>query len=136
MSTPGEGTHAESGAAPEQVAVTIRGMRGKAPTSGSVRLRVWQKRERTLRGLKSLGICWGLAVAAVFLPLLHFVLVPLLLLAGPAAFFWIAGQEQVVLGGSGGCPDCGKTFEIVRSPARWPLSDSCNHCRSQVTIER
>jgi len=78
---------------------------------------------------------WGLGLVAIFIPLLHFVLVPLLIIAGPFAFYWVAGQEQIILGGKGECPECQREFEIARSPVKWPLSDLCNHCRSQLNIE-
>src|SRR6476661_6597993 len=43
-------------------------------------------KERTRRALKVLGIFWGLAIACVFVPILHFILVPLFTLVG----IWLA----------------------------------------------
>jgi hypothetical protein len=117
------------------IPVQIRGL-GDKVSPGTVEHQAWQKRERTLRALKALGITWGLAVAAVLIPLLHFVLVPLLLLAGPAVFVWIAGQEEMILGGRGTCPECGKPLEIAKSTVKWPLKDICTHCHAQLTVER
>jgi hypothetical protein len=119
----------------EEIPVHITSVRDKVST-GSVVLETWEKKERTARAFKALGISWGLAVAAVFLPLLHFFLVPLLLLAGPVAFFLVAGQGAVILGGKGECPECRREFNIVRTPVQWPISDSCNHCQAQLKIDR
>jgi hypothetical protein len=113
--------------------VVISGPSGKT-TQGTVAHQVWDKKERMTRGLKALGFSWGLALAAVLIPLLHFILVPTLLLAGPVVFFWIVKQEQIILGGKGECPECRKEFEIVRSAVEWPLSDLCNHCQAPVKI--
>jgi hypothetical protein len=120
---------------PQTLAVIISNIRG-LKTTGTVELKVWDKKERTTRALKALGLTWGLAVASILIPILHFILVPSLILAGPIVFFWIAGQEQVILGGKGICPECGKEFEIVRTAVKWPISDMCNHCQAEVKIEQ
>jgi hypothetical protein len=119
--------------APESIPVQITSARDHH-SEGTVSLQSWEKKERTARAFKALGFTWIGAIVAVFLPLLHFVLVPALLVAGPLLFFWVAGREQVILGGKGTCPDCGKEFEIVRSPVKWPLTDLCNHCQARVKI--
>jgi hypothetical protein len=120
---------------PQTLHVTISNIRGNTST-GTVELKVWDKKERTTRALKALGMTWGLAIISILIPILHFILVPTLILAGPIVFSWIAGQERVILGGKGTCPECNKEFEIVRSPAKWPLSDICNHCKAELKIEQ
>jgi hypothetical protein len=117
----------------ETIPVSIQGNHEQV-TRGEVVHIQWDKKERTMRGLKSLGIAWGLAAATILIPILHFILVPLLLLAGPIAFFWTTNQEEILEGGSGECPDCKRKFEIIRAPVKWPLSDICNHCHSPVKI--
>jgi hypothetical protein len=116
------------------IQVKIQGSQGKV-TTGNVEHRIWEKKERTLRGIKALGISWGLCLVSVLIPLLHFILVPLFLLAGPFAFFWVTAQEQIILGGKGECPECLLTFDIARSAAKWPISDVCNHCHAPIEIE-
>lgn len=120
---------------PQTLAVTVTDIRGQA-SSGSVELKVWDKKERTTRALKALGFTLGLAVISVLIPILHFILVPTFILASPIVFFWIAGQEQVILGGKGNCPNCHKEFEIARSAVTWPLSDICNHCQAELKIDQ
>jgi hypothetical protein len=120
---------------PQTLSVTIANIRGKTST-GTVEWKVWDKKERTKRALKALGMTWGLAIVSVLIPILHFILVPLFILAGPIVFSWIAGQEQVILGGKGTCPECGKEFEIVRTAVKWPISDICNHCQAELKIEQ
>jgi hypothetical protein len=120
---------------PQTLAVKISNVRGST-SNGTVELKVWDKKERTTRAFKALAFTWGLAIISILIPILHFILVPTLILAGPIVFSWIAGQEQVILGGKGVCPECGKEFEIARSAVKWPMSDLCNHCKTELKIEQ
>lgn len=117
------------------VSVKILGDDGKE-TRGQVYVRTFPPRERIFRALKFLGLGWGAAVVAVFIPILHFILVPLFLIAGPAIAFWAYGQTSVVLGGQGTCPHCGASLPLERSADRWPLDDLCSRCRNRVKIEK
>ena len=117
------------------ISVRIKGLKGLV-TEGTIQYRTWEDRERTLRALKGLGLAWGAAAVAVFIPLLHFVLVPVLLIAGPILAVTLVGQKEIILGGNGICPDCKLAFHIARMAATWPASDICNHCHSRLKIER
>lgn len=104
-------------------------------TQGKAYLRSWNQKERLWRGGKGWLGAWLIGVVAVFLPILHFVLVPLFALLGPFAGFYFYSQTSVILGGVGECPSCGKELEIAKSKPQWPLEDLCLHCRESVTIE-
>jgi hypothetical protein len=108
---------------------------------GEVYVQSWDAPARTKRALKWLAILWALAAFSAIFPLVHFVLVPGLLVAGPIAAFLILQQESVVLGGHGKCPACGAPLEIVRGNYfkpmdRWPLNDTCANCREDVLVEK
>lgn len=120
--------------APQELAVQISNGQG-VTTSGTVLHQVWDKKDRTKRALKSLAQCWGGALVSVLIPLVHFVAVPSLLLAGPLLFFWRLTQKEVILGGKGQCPSCAKEFQIVRTKVQWPTSDICNHCKADLKIK-
>jgi hypothetical protein len=122
-------------AAQESIPVRIHGVR-ETVTSGQVEQLSWDKAQRTRRALKALGICWGIALCTVLIPILHFILVPLFLISGPIVFFWVASQERMITGGKGICPECGKAIDLMKSPPRWPLSDLCSHCQARLSIER
>ncbi|MFQ5746948.1 MAG: hypothetical protein ACE5HF_06970 [Gemmatimonadota bacterium] len=53
-------------------------------TAVELRVRRFTRRERLRAAGRRLGLLWGLAVPAVFIPVLHLVLVPGLLLGGLA----------------------------------------------------
>jgi hypothetical protein len=116
--------------------VTIRGAGDEQPPSpGQVRIEEWTKPERTRRALKLGAACWGLALFSVILPLVHFVLVPLLLLAGPIVVIHILGVESVILEGEGACPHCRAPFTIARRSLAFPFHDHCTACGRGVTVE-
>jgi len=77
-----------------------------APAPASVRVLRRDAGARTTRALRTLGACWGLAVAAVFLPLLHFVLVPGLLVLGPVLAWSRLHEAHSLLRAEGPCPAC------------------------------
>lgn len=108
---------------------------GKAG-NGVAYIHEWKSGERKWRALKTLVIVWGLAILAIFIPIAHFFLVPLLLILGPILAASAYGQRSVILGGEGTCPQCGKPVEIVRAKDAWPLQDICSDCGQNVIIQK
>lgn len=102
----------------------------------TVTVEEWNKQERLRRGLKFFGICWGAAVVAVFIPILHFILVPLLVLAGPIIGYYFYQQERMSLGGQGMCPNCGALLKIEKGPAKWPSEEMCTACHTMLAVTR
>ncbi len=92
--------------------------------------------DRMRRSIKCLGMCWGGAIVAVFLPILHFILVPLLLIAGPCWAYYVYQQEQRLAGGQGTCPDCNASLKIERGAAKWPLDEICTACRTMLRVDK
>lgn len=109
--------------------------RDAQPTSGTIRIQHWGRSDRLRRALRASGICSLFAMIAVFIPLLHFVLVPLLILAAPIVGFVLYGQESAVLGGEGKCPACGADFLVAKSANKFPLNDLCTSCQGSVRIQ-
>jgi hypothetical protein len=103
-------------------------------TLGEVRAKYFEQNERRKRAFKGLGICWGIALFSVIIPLAHFILVPSFLLAGPIVAFFMYMQTDTVLGGSGPCPVCGKPFNVARTRIQWPMNDVCSLCHNSVKI--
>lgn len=120
----------------ETVPVTIRAGLEKPPTIGEVEIVSWSPKDRSRRALKVLGICWGIGLFCVILPLVHFFLVPGMFVAGLVLFARLSGQASLVLGGQGPCPECGKTFRIAKATDRFPMDELCEHCQASVSINR
>lgn len=97
----------------------------------------WTAAQRMQRALKALGLCWAAAVAAVFLPVLHFVLVPALLLAGPVAALVRHRERRSVLGYAGTCPACGAALEERRAlPSHDEVALRCDACGRGLVLRR
>jgi hypothetical protein len=115
--------------------VKVIGSNGKEQ-SGEVRIQSFNPAQRLLRALKFLGICWGLALISVFIPIAHFFLVPGFFFAGLIISYFVYGMESVVLGGESICPNCGAFLPIARGKEKWPLTDLCAKCYTNVSIEQ
>src|SRR5690242_15102508 len=93
--------------------VTVFGKSDKFK-EGFVRIQEWDKKARILRALKSLGLCWGLAIVSILIPIAHFVLVPGFLVAGPILAFFVFTAKSTILGGDSTCPECNSPLTIVK----------------------
>jgi len=92
-------------------------------------------RDRALRAVKGWAGCWGAAVAAVFLPVLHFVLVPSLLLAGPLVALARWRERVTILAADGTCPACGAMQHArPRSAAAEHMGFRCDSCRRALEL--
>jgi hypothetical protein len=101
---------------------------------GQVQLKRFDQRRRMIRAGKMLGFCWLGALFAVPLPIVHFLLVPGLLLAGPLAAMFLYQRKEEITGGTALCPSCDAPLEIQRCAAKWPISETCSKCHAQASI--
>lgn len=115
----------------------VRIVHAKDEAAGTVQIQTFTDKERLVRTVKFVGVCWLAAVVAVAIPLLHFVLVPGLFLAGIIGGFLKYATQSLVLGGGGTCPRCKAALPIVKGPNRWPITELCTSCRtnSEVYLE-
>ncbi|MBC7386960.1 MAG: hypothetical protein H7301_12475 [Cryobacterium sp.] len=118
------------------VPVIVKGGMETPSTAGSVKIITWSKKERTRRALKMLGACWAVGLFCVILPVIHFVLVPGLFIAGIVFFSNLISQETLVLGGKGECPECHQSFAISRGKDRFPMAEVCESCRANLSIDK
>lgn len=120
--------------------VKISTSNGKT-AEGEVYIQTWDRQQRVRRAIKFWLMIWGFGAFCIIFPLIHFVIPPTMLITGPIIGFMLLQQESAVLGGTGKCPHCGATFEIVRGnylkpKDQWPMTDLCSSCREDVSIER
>lgn len=120
----------------ETISVMIRSGPDREAASGSVAIALWSPRERSRRAFRTLGICWGIGLFCVILPIVHFFAVPALFIAGVVLFARLSAQESLVLGGEGTCPECRKIFRIAKAADRFPMDELCEHCKTSVSISR
>jgi len=102
--------------------------------AGFVTIREWDAAGRTQRAIKSWGIAWGLALASILIPLAHFVLVPLFLLAGPIVAYFTYAQSEMIFAGDGLCPTCEKPFQVGKRSVKDRFHDVCTSCKDGIEI--
>ena len=92
--------------------------------------------DRLRRAALAWGGCWGAAIAAVFLPVLHFILVPSLLIGGPLYAMVMMREKVTVLGADGNCPACGTPqHPRPRTGASDRMEFRCESCRRALLLK-
>jgi hypothetical protein len=125
--------------ASELQSVRLRLDAGEAGTDGQAELRAVTPAEAKKKALTVAGICWGIALAMLPIPIVHFIAPPLLLLFGPL-LGWIVyrlnrGAADVTSGG-GPCPKCGAAISLAGRDATWPIQTQCSACSENVSIRK
>jgi ssDNA-binding Zn-finger/Zn-ribbon topoisomerase 1 len=101
---------------------------------GQFLIRDLSQKERVTVGLKWLGAAWLVGACFLPLPIIHFVIPPLMFALGPVAFvFGFLGHRRIEEGRAN-CPNCNK--EIVFPVARFKpeYRENCPHCNYQLRI--
>ncbi len=73
-------------------------------------------------------------VLSAFLPLVHFVAVPLLLITTVLVVCSALKSREFIDGGTGTCPACNAAFHIRRRRKSLPFTDVCGQCGRQVIV--
>lgn len=103
---------------------------------GLLQLRTLEKSERLQKALRSLGFAWLISLGTVFIPVLHFVLVPGFFFFGIYLFAKTYRRDTFVVSGSGACPSCQNTFQVPAGPDTWPQQEVCQNCRWTVILKK
>jgi hypothetical protein len=102
---------------------------GHADTPAVASVVLHPRSDRVRRAIRSWLGLWGLAIAAVFVPLLHFVLVPGLLLLGMVMGLLRLREHGTIVSVRGACPACGVPQAIeVGAPLRADVALRCEAC--------
>lgn len=91
--------------------------------------------ERLLNGVKGLAVCWLAAIAFVFVPVMHFFLVPLAALAGLILFFRKASLKEVIAETVIICPVCKNQIKVSGQAFNWPIREMCENCRNDLVLD-
>ncbi len=100
----------------------------REPTSTTLEIEHFSGGKRAGRAALRLVVLWALAVGAIMIPLLHFVLVPAFFVLGPV-FAWLGFRATVELKSTTvTCPKCEKTSTIEEGTTGWPATLRCSEC--------
>jgi hypothetical protein len=119
----------------ETTAVLLKTVAGRE-NKDTIELIHWTSSQRTMRALKMLGTFWGLALFSVFLPVLHFVLVPTFFLLGPIMAYGTYKQDAGIVAKDLVCPECGAVLKVSAQKMKWPLLLNCNNCKTRVYLHK
>jgi hypothetical protein len=119
-----------------EIATATLTFHGREPARVEVEALRFSHPQRLHRAIRHLLICWGLAIVAVFIPLLHFVLVPGLLFAGVVMAGAALSQRAKLLHVRGACPACAAPLDTaISGRARDAVSMRCDACGRPLTLE-
>ncbi len=108
---------------------------GSPPTPATATVLVQSPGQRLARTAVGLGLCWGLALAGLFVPVAHFILVPTFAMAGIAVAIVRAREDRRLLKVLGACPRCGVRQEFAgggRFTSERNLD--CPRCHNHLTL--
>lgn len=108
---------------------------GRPDTPATITVRLHDRAARVRRATLAWLACWACAAPALFLPGLHFVLVPLLVLGGPVLAFARLAEHTQASRVRGACPACGVAIdEPLRSTLRVGMTLRCDACRRAIAL--
>jgi hypothetical protein len=108
---------------------------GAAPRPVGVTVTRQSPGHRLARALKGAAVFWAVAAGCVFLPGLHFVLVPTFLVVGIAVGLRNLRDVEIVSRVHGACPRCGLEQDFAagnRLTPVWTLD--CPACHNNLTL--
>jgi hypothetical protein len=115
---------------------SLRGF-GAKPTVAHIELETLTLADRSKRAATIFGLGLVLALIAIPIPLVHFVLVPGALLVGAVLALIRLGQTEIFRTATGRCPFCGKeqSFSVI-GRFRLPKKLYCSSCQRQLLLEQ
>ncbi|RIL05350.1 MAG: hypothetical protein DCC75_11780 [Proteobacteria bacterium] len=102
---------------------------------GAIQVYQRTRSEVLLRTLGTGALLIGLAVISIFIPIAHFILVPLFLILALIMIPIAARSSQTILAGEGKCPYCQAHFRLFKRRYAFPISDICEGCSRTVTLD-
>jgi hypothetical protein len=108
---------------------------GAPATDASVELAILDPGDRVKRAALVFGVFLLVALGAIPIPLVHFVLVPTALLLGIGLGANRLRQREIFQGVEGRCPFCGteQTFTVM-GPFRLPKRLHCGTCQRELEL--
>ncbi len=109
---------------------------GQIVGQGHVIISAISKPRRIKKAVRNLAICWTLMIAGIFVPMLHFVIVPGFFLLG--LFMTANGyiDDIEISAGELTCDQCKSSIAISRHDDQWPIWVRCATCQIDIGVEK
>jgi hypothetical protein len=118
----------------EKIPLLVIGPNSKNGT-GSGTIRHFSKSERVTASIKKAGACLIGAVLGAFIPVLHFVIVPTLLLGALFSFIFTMKKKAQIMDASAKCPLCNQNLTVGKVPPEWPIATTCPGCSAELYVQ-
>ncbi len=93
------------------------------------------QKECRQKAIRTLAITWLLAAISLLIPMVHFVLSPLLFIAGPLLAWHQYRLKEQTLAAEGECPLCHETIDIkLEARTQMPHWSLCPKCNNPVQL--
>ena len=103
-------------------------------TEGYALRRPLGQSERVLRSAKMFGIFFLIAFFTIFIPILHFILPPIMLVLGLVFATTTYLETAMVLEGQIACPNCRHVTVFAPEAEEWPKVQRCGGCSYMLTV--
>jgi hypothetical protein len=117
----------------ERIKIQVETISGN-PTSGEIMITKLSKNQRMKTAFKKLFFFGGIAIFSVFLPVLHFFLVPLFLILGIVFGVKSYRVDSCLVSGNGSCPHCKEGINFKSNDLVWPILVKCHKCSRDLNI--
>ncbi len=101
----------------------------------SIKVDLWSRKKRLLRGIKAALIAILVFAVSLFIPILHFIVSPLLLIVGIIWVFLESRKKGIILQGNVICPQCKFANNLKGLPIFSNIYIECKNCHQQLFVE-
>ena len=108
---------------------------GDQKTYGHAFRREFSKSERAQRTLKVGGILFGVTLLTAFIPVLHFVLVPLFLILSLVFGLNAWTEKAEIQSAEAPCPSCAEPTRLGTQAEGWPKTQRCPKCQFLLSYD-
>lgn len=117
-----------------RISVQSRDNRELTHTEAKITKVEWDQTERTRNAIRVFGFLIAGTFVSIFIPILHFVLVPTLFIASFVLGMDKYGEKTRNEGGKGECPKCHREFTV--QPSKWTerITNNCEHCHEDLEM--
>lgn len=106
-----------------------------APTEALVTVENIERSRRIRRAVAGFSLFFTLALLSVFIPVGHFILVPVFLISSVVTLTTRLAMTARVIRAHGSCPDCGREQDFdVQGSWRLPVDVTCRGCQRRLTM--
>lgn len=103
---------------------------------GRVWIKEFNSNQKFGNAMKKLSLFWLAAAFCIFIPGLHFILVPLFFIVGIVSFSKTIKINGKIIKGQTECPFCKNQVKIHPGLLNWPLKEICQHCVRALRINK